>query len=151
MSEKRENPVDRRGMTRTAAQRAARDRRKGGADAMVTPSTKQGYVEVYAKHRGRANTESLAAEIQDAMDVTKQHRAPVIIEDNNRAGTVNRGMVRLQYLRVTRRTEKAVLISFGSCRRWMALSMIEFLPGCLVEMSTDVAIKKGLWARVDKE
>lgn len=56
-----------------------------------------------------------------------------------------------KYRCVQKRTDKAVLVSFSACRKWLPKSTIEFLPGCLVRVNPAISFRSGLMAREKPE
>ncbi len=116
----------------------------------VTRSSKHGYVELQNKRRGQGVQETLAADITDAMDPTRQSRRCETTTDNNEPMQRGEQTVVIQYLRVGKRTEKAVLVSFGSHRKWLPTNLITFREGCRVEIPKWLALVKGLYKEESK-
>ncbi len=132
------HPIDRPAGTKHSLRRAR------GPTAAVTHTESEKYVDVYAKRRGMSNADSIAQEILDSMDPTKQSGAGVVLKEGREAAEGEGGVTRVKYLRVIRRTDKAIYVSFGTVRRWLPKDLVTFLEGCWLEMPLWMALKKTL-------
>ncbi len=124
--------------------RSEKNKGKGEFRGAVYKSSEPGMVELRNKVRGEGVQETLAHDINDAMDPTKQSSRGTVLKDGYGDAVIEGKIVRVKYLSVRARADKRVLVSFGNCRRWLPKSQIKFVEGCWIELPIWLAMKNGL-------